>query len=248
MIMKKLLLFFSLLAGLFVLTTQTSVAQAVTGVTLNKHTLNLNRWDSEKLIATISPADAADTNVVWNSSNTKVVSVDNEGYVSANHDGVATVYVTTEDGGFTDSCVVTCQVDNAANIVEFSFAGEVNSTNISDDNLTVIGFMPYGTDVTNLTVAHYQISPGAVISPLPETVHDFSDTVQFVITAPDGKTQKTWKVFPMVFPDLSGAQRIRLDFKTAPQGWIDDTVSWEDDNFRYFLDYPDPGNTPVDCF
>jgi hypothetical protein len=239
--MKHFSRFLMMMGLLLVLGVQGVLAQAVTGVTLNKNTLTLNRWGSEKLIATISPANAADTNVVWSSTNPKVVSVDNEGNVSANHDGVAAVYVTTDDGGFTDRCVVTCQVNDAANIVEFSFDGEINSANISDDNLTVIGFMPHGTDVTNLTVA-YQISPGATISPLPETVLDYSDTVRFVVTAPDGKTQKTWKVFPMVFPDLSLAQRVRLDFKTAPQGWIGDTVSWEDDNFRYFLDYPNPGD------
>jgi len=233
--MKKSLLFLSLLAGLFVLTTQTSLAQAVTGVTLNKHTLNLDRWASEQLTATVSPSDAANKNVSWSSSNSAIISVDYQGNVSVNHDGIATVYVKTEDGGFTDSCVVTCQVNDAANIVEFSFAGEANSASISDDNGTVTGFMPYGTDVTNLTVAGYQISPGATISPLPETVHNFSDTVQFVVTAPDGKTQKTWEVFPQVLPDLSGAQKINLTFKTAPQGWIDDTVSWEESNIHFHV-------------
>ncbi len=241
--MKRSLLFLSLFLGLFVLTTQTSWAQAVTGVTLNKHSLALDRWDGEQLIATISPADAANTNVVWHSSNDGIIHVDNTGNVTAYSDGIATVYVKTEDGGFADSCVVTCRVDDAANIVEFSFAGEVNAARINVDTRNVEGFMPYGTDVTNMTVVGYQISPGATITPLPESVHDFSDTVSFVITAPDGKTQQTWKVFLMVLPDMGGAQHVHLDFKTAPQGWISDTVSWEDDNFRYLLDYPSPADT-----
>ena len=234
--MKKSLLFLSLLAGLFVLTTtQTSLAQAVTGVSLNKHTLSLDRWASEQLTATVLPADAANKNVSWSSSNDAIVIVDNSGYVTAYHDGIATITVKTEDGGFVDSCVVTCQVNDAANIVEFSFAGEANSASISDDNLTVIGFMLYGTDVTNMTVAGYQISPGATISPLPETVHNFSDTVQFVVTAPDGKTQKTWKVFPQILPDLGGTQKVKLTFSTAPQGRIDDTVSWVESNIHFHV-------------
>ncbi len=241
--MKRLLLFVVLSGLLLGWTAQKTYAQAVTGVTLNKHTLSLDRWAGEQLVATVSPADAANKNVNWQSSNDAIVSVDGTGYVSANHDGVATVFVKTEDGGFTDSCVVTCRVDNAANIVEFSFAGESHATSIADDQAMVNGYMPYGTDASNLTVANYQISPGASINPLPETIHDFSDTVSFVVTAPDGKTQKTWKVYTMILPDLSGTQKVELNFSTAPQGGISDTVSWEESNIHFHVGYPNPSDT-----
>ena len=241
--MKKFLLLSSLLIWLLVLNGQSVLAQAVTGVTLDKHTLSLKIWASEQLTATISPSDAANKNVSWSSSNSAIISVDNSGFVSANHDGIATIYVKTEDGGFTDSCVVTCQVSNAANIVTFSFAGQSHETNISDDRLTATGFLPYGTDPSNLTVSNYQISPGATINPLPETIHDFTDTVSFVVTAPDGTTQKTWKVSVMVMPDLSGAQPVEITFNTAPQNWIDDTVSWVESDIHFHVGYPDHSDT-----
>ncbi len=241
--MKKSLLFFLLFAGFFAFLPATIQAQAVTGVTLNKHTLALGLWKSEQLTATVTPADATNKNVSWSSSNSTIISVDNSGYVTANKDGVATVYVKTEEGGFTDSCVVTCTVSDAANINEFSFVGESHAVSFAVDQGKITGFMPYGTDVANMTVAAYRISPGASIAPLPESVHDFSDTVQFVVTAPDGKTQKTWKVFPQVLPDLSGTQKIELTFKTAPQGWIADTVSWEENNIHFLIDYPDASDT-----
>ncbi len=241
--MKKFLLFVVLSGLLFGWTAQKTYAQAVTGVTLNKHTLSLDRWASEKLTATVSPADAANKNVNWQSSNSTIISVDADGNVSANHDGIAMVYVKTEDGDFTDSCVVTCQVNDAANILEFSFAGEGHTTSISDGQAIVNGYMPHGTDASNLTVASYQISPGSSISPLPETVHDFSDTVSFVVTAPDGTTQKTWKVYMMILPDLSGTQKVVLNFSTAPQGWISDTVSWEESNIHFHVGYPSPADT-----
>ena len=241
--MKKFLLFVVLSGLLFGWNAQKTYAQAVTGVTLNKHTLSLDQWASEQLVATISPSDAANTNVVWHSSNDAIIYVDNTGNVTAYSDGIATVYVKTEDGGFTDSCVVTCQVNDAANILEFSFAGEGHSTSISDNQAMVNGYMPYGTDASNLTVASYQISPGASINPLPETIHDFSDTVSFVVTAPDGKTQKTWKVYADILPDLSGAQKLEITFSTAPKGWIDDTVSWEESGIRFHVGFPNPSDT-----
>ncbi len=241
--MKKSLLFFLLFAGFFALLPADMQAQAVTGVALNKHTLSLNQWSSEQLTATVSPADAANKNIIWSSSNSNVIYVNNTGKVTAERDGIATVYVKTEEGGFTDSCVVTCQVSNAANILAFSFTGEAHTTSIWEDAGIVKGYLNYGTDAANQNVASYRISPGASISPLPETVHDYSDTVQFVVTAPDGKTQKTWKVIPKVLPDLSGTQKVELTFSEAPQGWIDDTVSWEEQGFGFLVDYPSPGDT-----
>ncbi len=241
--MKKILLIVSLFIGLFGLIPQHALAQAVTGVSLNKHTLNLDLWASEQLVATISPSDAANTNVVWHSSNDAIIHVDNTGNVTAYHDGVAAVYVKTDDGNLTDSCIVTCQVSDAANIVSFSFSGEAHSASISDDNMKITGFMPYGTDATNITVGNYQLSPGATIDPLPENVHNFSDTVSFVVTASDGTTQKTWKVYAMIFPDLSGAQKVELNFSTAPQGWISDTVSWEESDIHFHVGYPNPADT-----
>ncbi|UBM62999.1 T9SS type A sorting domain-containing protein [Candidatus Sulfidibacterium hydrothermale] len=241
--MRKFYFFASLFMGLLVFTGQNLFAQSVTGISLDKHTLNLGLWDSEQLTATITPSDAANKNVIWTTSNSKVADVDNSGYVSANHDGTAWIKVTTEDGGFSDSCLVTCTVNDAANIITFSFAGESHEASIFDQTHKVIGYVPYGTDASNLTVSGYEISPGASISPLPETVSDFSDTVSFVVTAPDGKTQKTWKVFPEVMPDLSGAQEVKLTFSTAPQGWIDDTVSWVEAGIHFHIGYPDSTDT-----
>ena len=82
------------------------VIYKVTGVSLDKTNLNLNPGKGGTLIATITPSNATNQNVTWESSDTKVVTVDN-GLVTAVAEGSATITVTTTDGNFQDTCTVT---------------------------------------------------------------------------------------------------------------------------------------------
>lgn len=84
----------------------TAAAGAVTGVSLNKTTLTLALGTTEQLIATIAPEDATNKKVTW-TSDSKAASVTEDGTVKADTVGTATITVTTEDGGYTATCVVT---------------------------------------------------------------------------------------------------------------------------------------------
>lgn len=63
--------------------------------------------DSETITATVSPANATNKAVTFISSETDVATVNNSGLITALSAGTATITVTTEDGNFTDTCVVT---------------------------------------------------------------------------------------------------------------------------------------------
>ena len=83
----------------------------VTGVTLDKPSMQLEKGDVAKLTATITPADATYKSVTWTSSNSKVAAVAN-GTVYAIGRGTAILTVTAyrEQGSsitYTSSCVVT---------------------------------------------------------------------------------------------------------------------------------------------
>lgn len=80
---------------------------AVTGVTLNKSTLELTVGNKAALSATVLPENAANRAVRWQSANPAVASVDENGVVTAVKAGKTTVTVTTEEGGETASCEVT---------------------------------------------------------------------------------------------------------------------------------------------
>lgn len=81
-------------------------AIAVTGVTLNKSSLNLQIGGNETLTATIAPTDATNKNISWISSNPAVATVNN-GKVTGVAAGTATITATTVDGNKTATCTVT---------------------------------------------------------------------------------------------------------------------------------------------
>ena len=79
----------------------------VTGVTLNQSSLSMVVGDSPvTLIATITPADAANQALTWSSDNEAVATVSG-GTVTPVGEGTATITVTTADGGHTATCTVT---------------------------------------------------------------------------------------------------------------------------------------------
>ncbi len=80
---------------------------AITGVSLNKTSLNLKKGATETLIATISPANATQSKEVsWDSNNASVATVSSKGVVTAKGPGTARIKVTTVNGK-TATCTVT---------------------------------------------------------------------------------------------------------------------------------------------
>ena len=96
----------------------TVAAPTVTGVTLNKSSLNLKVGRTSTLVATVTPENAPDKSVVWKSSNTSVATVSSSGKITAKKVGTATISVTTEVGGFVAKCVVkvTCAHKNTTKV------------------------------------------------------------------------------------------------------------------------------------
>lgn len=64
----------------------------------------------------VTPSDANDPGVVWSSSDTSVATVDANGLLTAVAEGSATITVTTNDGGFTENCVVNSTAETSTNI------------------------------------------------------------------------------------------------------------------------------------
>lgn len=87
--------------------------KAVTGVSLDKETLEIGVGSSGALSATVSPADATDQSVSWSSSNESVATVA-DGIVSGVAAGNATITVTTTDGNKTATCAVTVKANTIA--------------------------------------------------------------------------------------------------------------------------------------
>lgn len=77
----------------------------VTSITLDRNSLSLDKGQSVKLVATVSPSDATDKTVTWNSSDFSVANVDQDGNVLAMKSGTATI--TAKAGEKFATCRVT---------------------------------------------------------------------------------------------------------------------------------------------
>ena len=82
----------------------------ITGITLNETSKELDIIDTFQLIATIEPANATNTNIIWSSSNEEVATVNQKGLVTAKSIGETTITATTEEGNFTASATITVKM------------------------------------------------------------------------------------------------------------------------------------------
>lgn len=83
-----------------------TVKEAVLGVSLIKERV-IKEGQDTCLNPVILPANAFDKGVIWETTNDKVASVDENGKVSGIKEGSATITVKTNDGGYTDTCDIT---------------------------------------------------------------------------------------------------------------------------------------------
>ena len=79
---------------------------SVMGVELNKTEFIFQVGDSETLVASIKPENASNKKVTWVSDKPEIATVDANGKVTGVKAGVATITVTTDDGGKTATCKV----------------------------------------------------------------------------------------------------------------------------------------------
>ena len=69
------------------------IPPVVEAISLNKKEVSIEKGGTETLVATVMPEDATNKHLVWSSSDTQVVAVDNDGTVTALKGGTATVTV-----------------------------------------------------------------------------------------------------------------------------------------------------------
>jgi uncharacterized protein YjdB len=107
----------------------------VTGVSFENDTESIEQNKTITLVPIIAPTNATNTNVTWESSDTDVATVNSNGVVTGVMPGEATITVTTEDGSFTATCVITV---TAIEPTFSNFFIESNKTNSGNEIITFI--------------------------------------------------------------------------------------------------------------
>lgn len=122
-----------------------TVKQPVTGVTLNKTTLDLEKDQTEKLVATVLPENAdGDKTVTWKSSNNAVATVSTDGTVTALGKGSCDITVTTQNGK-----TATCKVTVGVPLKSISFKDDITSKTINkgEEFTLEVVYNPTDTDI-----------------------------------------------------------------------------------------------------
>jgi uncharacterized protein YjdB len=138
---------------------------AVTGVFVYPKTLGLVIGDSSIISAVVSPSDATNSDVTWTSLNPSVASVSQTGMVHGIVLGTTKVYVTTNDGNYTDTCTVTVTNPPVPSTRKLIHYWDFNSATIPPDGSGGVQVSPYTADYSTLGNAKvvYGKVPGTVL-------------------------------------------------------------------------------------
>ena len=109
---------------------------------------------SGQLTATVQPSNANNKNVTFSSDNPAVATVNASGFVESAGAGSTTIRVTTEEGGFVDTCSVTVALEFIP-VTNINLAPEPPSMNPHPLN----GFV-FPTNATNKTIVWSIVDAG----------------------------------------------------------------------------------------
>lgn len=121
----------------------------VKGVAFSKPKLTLAEGEEAVLEPQITPENAFNKRVHWESENSGVATVDDHGKVTAVAVGTATVMVTTEDGGVTATCEV--QVTKGTLVESIALDKRVLNLVVGQEGTLVPQFAPENATYRNVT-------------------------------------------------------------------------------------------------
>lgn len=121
----------------------------VNGITAKQDQVSLVIGDNGYLsdLYTLSPQNPTNKNVKATSSNTDVVTINEDGTYTTKSIGDAIIYVTTEDGNYT--CAINVSVKDMLDLVSF---------NVTGTSITISGRVYYGREFTITNNSSYDIT------------------------------------------------------------------------------------------
>lgn len=165
----------------------------IESISLNKESLSMTKGEETQLSARLYPTNVTNDRIVWKSSDTSCVSVDEYGTLKALNAGDAVISAETSDGtNLTVSCKVTVKekdISSFDNIIYFNTTTGIVGSAVTlplmmdnKDNITAIQFdlaLPNGMEVLkNEEVNAYDIRFNAEASRTNNSSHTISSALQ----------------------------------------------------------------------
>ena len=175
---------------------------AVTSITLNTTSLELDVGGAYTLTATVKPDNATNKSVTWTSSNTNIATVDN-GKVSAKSAGTVTITATTKDGNKVATCTVTVKekIIEASSVSlnktsltltvgeTFQLVATINPSNVTDKTLIWKSSKTSYAEVSNTGLVTAKKAGTVVIT--VKTANGKKRTCSITIVEPETPTEPT---------------------------------------------------------
>ncbi|MEL6561550.1 MAG: BspA family leucine-rich repeat surface protein, partial [Bacteroidota bacterium] len=139
--------------------------------------------------------------------------------VAQNFTNPFTYTVTSQDGSITQAWVVTVSVEtlnNETDFISFTIPERRSDAVINSSDHTISAEVLNGTDVTKLQPT-FTLSDGATSTPVSGSEVDFTNPVNYSITAEDGTTTQTWVVTVTESQETSSNQTDILSFELVSQ-------------------------------
>lgn len=125
------------------------VRQYVESISLNKTTGSIYVGESMQLTATIAPANASDKTIKWESSNSNIATVDQNGSVTAVSPGTVTITARVQDGS---GVVATCNVTVKQHVSSISLSSSSINLELGRSATITASIMPANATNTNYSV------------------------------------------------------------------------------------------------
>ncbi len=108
----------------------------VTGVSIEEPSIDLIQNGRYQFNPRVEPLNATNPKVIYKSSNEEVATVTSDGIVTAKSGGTAEITVTTEEGGYTDSCIINVFKDEIAPEITYVYPG--NNATVSNETVMYV--------------------------------------------------------------------------------------------------------------
>ena len=123
----------------------------VSAITLNKDNINLNVGDStQELIAEVSPNNATNKNIIWSSNNEDIVIIDQDGMITGKSKGTAIIIVKSEDGVYSDYCIVNV-IESIIPVIDVLLNKDNLTLNINQSEQLTYVILPNNATNKNVT-------------------------------------------------------------------------------------------------
>jgi uncharacterized protein YjdB len=211
--------------------TPSNTTVKVESVAVSSATVSLTEGDSQTITVTISPSNATDKKYTFSSSDTSIVTIDENGKITAVKAGEATITVTTSDGNKTATCKVTVKVKE---IPVESVSLDKTELSLTEEQTETLTATVYPDNATNTEVTWTSSDPSiANVDENGKITALKAGEITITVTSSDGNKTATCKVAiaaKKIAVESITAKRTSLTFDAGIKSHLNALINVNPDN------------------